>query len=77
MSEGAKRSASVAAKRLRAIRLRARVQLIGRALGFMELARDLLEGARNLGEPVPHEITDAFVDLEWAILALKATGKSA
>lgn len=56
--------------RIRRSRHQARVKLVGRALGFMELARDMLDGAIQLGSAQCTELSAAQENLQRALEAI-------
>lgn len=73
MSEARKPSGSQQAPLIRSRRSSARVKLIGRAIGLLQLAADLLEGASQLSDQPVHELTSAQRALATALQSLGVT----
>lgn len=72
MSAPRPRKASQQTPLIRRRRAVARIKLVGRAIGLLQLAADLLEGAGQLGEQPRAEITAAQRSLARALRALAA-----
>lgn len=72
MSATSGRSSSKQAPLIRRRRSAARVKLVGRAIGFLQLAEDLIEGAAQLSDgPVP-ALTSAQSSVAAALRSLGA-----